>query len=576
MSISTCRKVFLTLLTLVVACAACTADAAGEGRYGDNLIGLPSLSAFQLYQIGDADLVINISGKRLPPPEIVNSGSDTLVILREARWDEGDRTINPVPMVTRISAEQRGRDVIVAIRTEKPLQLQSTRGIAPSDAYTLRLTTMDQQQKLIEEPVATRQPQTLRVPTGPFAVTTPITLDLRDAELKDVFRMLGAHLKKNIIIDPSLPPALVTMTLKNTPLSEAFGYLMRTYDIAYELAGKDTIIVGTTDGLSKVAGKEETRAYHVAYADPAALSALVVNLTKVTADRVVVDPRLRTLYVTSYPSKLEEVALVLQKLDHPGKQIMLHARILEFTDNATLEVESALNAVYDHWWFNYAGGQATGGFADDNRLGRGTPTSTIQPGTGLLTPMQGVWREFDVAFRAVETKGWGRALANPSVIVIDGQEANISLTQDYPYISGRDDAGNPSWSIQRVGPQMTLTPTLGRDGIVTIKLTIQTGDIVDQVSGSLGETMPITANRSVETNVRVRDGEPFVVGGLFNDNKTRSKMRIPILGQIPLLGEIFTVHNNTHRKTQVAIVVVPYILNTPDVAIDQERVLSIQ
>jgi type IV pilus assembly protein PilQ len=552
----------------------------GGGGFRDDLRGLPVLSSFQLYQNGDTDLVVTVSGKRLPPPEIVNSGSDTLVIMRGVRWEgrDQDSHVNTVPMVSGLNTTQAGRDVVISLRTEIPLQLKGTRGTAPADTYTLRLTAMAQYQKLVEEPVVTQQPQTLRVPTGPFAVNTPITLDLRDAELRDVFRMLGEHLKKNIIIDPSLPPALVTMTLKNVPLSEAFNYLMKTYDIGYEIMG-NTIIIGTTPGLSKVAGKEETRMFRIAYADPAALSALLVNLTQITADRLVVDPRLRTLYATSYPAQLEEIAIAIQKLDHPGKQIMLHARILEFTEGATLDVESALNGVYDHWWFAYTGqGGGRTGFVDDNRVGRNyappTTDGMILPGvTDMLTPMQGVWREFDASFRAIETKGKGKTLANPSVITIDGMEASISLTEDYPYISGRDDGGNPTWSTETVGPQLRLTPRLGRDGVVSIQLNIETGEVIEMITGSTGEQMPRTSTRSVTTNVRVRDGEPFVIGGLFRDNQTNRHVRIPVLGSIPLLGEIFTYRYKDHQKTQVVIVVVPYILDTPDVAIDQERVM---
>jgi type IV pilus assembly protein PilQ len=452
------------------------------------------------------------------------------------------------------------------------------RGSTPSDSYTLRLTTAEQHQKMIEEPAATQQPQTLKVPTGPFAVTTPITLDLRDTELRDLFRMLGVQLKKNIIIHDSVPPIMVTMTLKNTPLSEVFAYLMKNYDITYEFVGKDTIVIGTSDGLSRISGKEETRIYRIAYADPAALSTLVTQLTSVTSDRLVVDSRLRTIYATSTPSKLEEIAIIIQNLDHPGKQIMLQARILEFSNTANFEVEAALNAVYDHWWFSYTGqGGGRGGFIDDNRRGRNyvVPSDTaLTPGvTDMLTPMQGVWREFDVAFRAVESKGQGKTLASPSVITIDGQEANISLTQDYPYISGRDDGGNPTWSTETVGPQLRMTPTLGRDGIVTIQMNIETGSVIEMMTGSTGEQMPRTSTRSVTTSVRVRDGEPFVVGGLFNDNDTQRNVRIPVLGSIPLLGEIFNYRLRDRLKSQVVIVVIPYVLNTPDVKIEQERVM---
>lgn len=546
----------------------------------EELKALPPLSSFELYQIGDADMVISIAGKKLPLPEITHNTNHTVVILRNTRWEKENQEhrVSMVPMTTGVATEQVERDVVVTITTDKPLQLRSTRGTAPSDTYTLRLSTAEQHQKQVEEPVVTQQPQTPRVPTGPFAVNTPITLDLRDTELRDVFRMLGMHLKKNIIIDPSLPPALVTMTLKNVPLSEAFNYLMKTYDISYEFVGKDTIVIGTVDGLSKVAGKEETRAYRIAYADPAALQALLVNLTKIPADRLIVDPRLRTLYATSYPAKLEEIAIAIQKLDHPGKQIMMHARILEFANDASLQVETALNAVYNHWWFNYSG--QTGmrsGYVDDNRRGRNyvepTDGGILPTMTDMVTPMQGTWREFDAAFRAVETKNKGKTLANPSVITIDGMEASISLTEDYPYISGRDDGGNPTWSTETVGPQLKLTPKLGRDGVITIQINIETGQVIQMITGSTGEQMPRTSTRSVTTNVRVRDGEPFVIGGLFMENRTRETVRIPVLGQIPLLGEIFTYRNNIDSKTQVVIIVVPFILNTPDVAIDQERVM---
>ena len=177
-----------------------------------------------------------------------------------------------------------------------------------------------------------------------------------------------------------------------------------------------SIAVGTVDGLAKISGNEETRTFNVAYADPVALQALLVNLTKMPTDRVVVDPRLRALYVTSNPLKLSEVAALLQKLDRPGRQVMLQARILEFSDGAKLDVETALNAVYNHWWFTYGGASGgKGGFIDDNRLGRNftdPADKSFSPGrTDLLTPMHGIWREFDVAFRAVEEKGLGKTLA---------------------------------------------------------------------------------------------------------------------------------------------------------------------
>lgn len=579
MRLSACRSVFLALFLFFAAFDAEAAEMV-SGNKKNELGSLPPFSKLEIYQIGDSDLIIGIGGKELPMPETAFNGNKTEILLKEVRLDSADMDARSqiAPMLTHLGVEQQGRNVLVSITTELPLALRGTRGSAPSDSYTLRLITQSQRQKIVEEPVATQSLMRDSFPTGPFASTTPITLDLRDTELRDVFRMLGLHLKKNVIIDPSLPPALVTMTLKNVPLKEAFSYLMKTYDVGYQMVGKDTILIGTNDGLSKVAGTEETRAFHVAYADPAAVQGLLVNLARMPADRLIVDPYTRTIYATTSGTKLAEIATILQKLDRPGKQVMLSARILEFSDGVTQEVQTAVNAVYDHWWFKYMNGIGGGGYIDDNRIGRNYKTPTKETGivpiiTDPVAPMQGIWREFDIAFQATETKGLGKTLASPSVITLDGKEAVVKLTEDYPYISGRDDGGNPSWSSQSVGPQMKLTPIVGRDDIITINLTIETGEVIEMIAGSNGEQMPRTSNRSVTTNVRVRNGEPFVVGGLFRENRSNQRVRIPVLGQIPILGELFTYRKSEHKKTQVVMLVIPYILETPDVAVENEVVM---
>ena len=568
-------------LSFLIAAFCCPAFAAGKQKGRDELANLPVLANVEMYPIGDTEVVVGFKGKGLPEPETVFDVNRVRITFRDVRLDTSDMTDYSVsvPMLSSVSTAQVSRDVVIEMTAESPLQLRSLRGVAPADSYTLRFITSAKVEKMVQEPAATRVVVKKPVPTGPFASTTPITLDLRDTELRDVFRMLGAHMKKNIIIDPSLPPALVTMTLKNVPLSEAFAYLMKTYDVSYHMVGKDTIAVGTVDGLAKISGNEETRTFNVAYADPVALQALLVNLTKMPTDRVVVDPRLRALYVTSNPLKLSEVAALLQKLDRPGRQVMLQARILEFSDGAKLDVETALNAVYNHWWFTYGGASGgKGGFIDDNRLGRNftePSDQSLSPGrTGLLTPMHGIWREFDVASRAVEEKGLGKTLASPSVITLDGEEAEVRLTEDYPYISERDDAGNATWATKTVGPQLKMTPKVGRDGVITVKLEIETGEVLEMIRGSTGEQMPRTSTRSVSNQVRVRDGEPFVVGGLFRDNQTKNRVRIPVLGQLPILGELFTYRYNERRKTQVVMLVVPHILEIPDVAVEQEAVLT--
>lgn len=170
----------------------------------------------------------------------------------------------------------------------------------------------------------------------------------------------------------------------------------------------------------------------------------------------------------------------------------------------------------------------------------------------------------DFGLRALVTKNKGKVLADPSIITIDGNKATIKLVENYPYISDRDEAGNPTWSEKEVGPVLEFTPTSGRDGMVSIDLRIETGEIIGTYRGQAGEEFPQTTSREVQTNIRVRDGEPFVVGGLFKDQHKVEQHRVPILSDIPLLGELFKFKSETRDKTEVAMIVIPYILETPD------------
>ena len=391
----------------------------------------------------------------------------------------------------------------------------------------------------------------------PFANDSRITLELRDAELKDLLRVLCQHIDKNVIVDPSMPNPSITMSLNNVKVGEVFNFLMKTYGIYAYSAGDNTIAFGSREGLHKLSGEEELKIFPIAYADPDTIKTILSNLTKVPEANFITDKRLRNIYVKANPSVLNEISRYLEKIDTPGKQIMIHASIFEFSDSATRDVEHALNAVYDHYNFNFdsdSGGSLVGLRRWPEAFKVGDDEVEINSGKAELV----IYNQFT----ALESKGKGKVLANPSVIAIDGQEAKISMTEDYPYVSARDDDGNVTWSTQNVGPQLTFTPKIGRNGEVNLKINIETGEVIEMMRGSNGEQMPRTSKRSVNTEIRVKDGMPFVIGGLFRENNSRGKNKIPILGDIPLLGWLFSGNSKSNIKTQVVIIVTPYIIDS--------------
>ena len=241
---------------------------------------------------------------------------------------------------------------------------------------------------------------------------------------------------------------------------------------------------------------------------------------------------------------MQEVEEMIKTLDVPLRQVLIRASIFEFNDTATKDVQKALNLVYDEWSLTSNPARGSGILSYEDR--------TYSEGRSALD------RYITATLSALEYKNKGRTVANPSVITVEGEEAKITLKQNILYSAGMDDNKNPTWATEDVGPELTFIPVIEDKGYINLDITINTGDYLGKdTDGNI-----ITTDREVDTHIRVRDGMPFVVGGLFQDIETRLTTKIPILGDIPILGELFTYNSTGRTKTQAVMIVTPYILDS--------------
>lgn len=557
----------------------------------------PILSGLQVMQLGGDSLIIRFRGHSIPRPVVISEpGAPNLVLQwsgvrfpmkAEKRdwWDDYDWDILMVesdetdewwkqydlPLLDRINADPvEGKDAIrLTFTSYKPLTLSDVVGVAGADNMSIML-------KVYEPPKQAKAPKQPKVLAkgDPMSITKPVTLNIRDGSVKSIFRLLAEQQGISLLLDPSVPDAYVTIAFKDVPYNEAFSYLLRMTDLNYSMNG-GMLIVGRADSLGKTLGKEVVRGYKLSYAVndngevrgdlTGALTGLVRLSTPPT-----LDSRNRTLYVTATPEQHEEVAAILEKLDQPGKQIMIQARIIEVNDDGMQELETLVSAVYDQWLVNFSNAGISAGYNYANSqlddLSLNLPVAGRVPGSntnwGSMALDQGL-NFLSAGLKALETKGKGKVLAHPSVITIDGRQARVELTRNFKYTSGVDSNGNTTFTDVQVGPRLTFTPVIGRDGVISITILIETGDVIGFRSAGNGAQTPETTSRRVETLVRVRDGEPFAVGGLYQENKTSSRNRIPVLGYIPLLGDLFTTRSDRHTKSEVAMIVIPYILDIP-------------
>ena len=533
----------------------------------------PLIRGVLVNQAGSSLCVLELEGVDLPAPEPLKaSGTDqALRFLLRAPLEKGAQKLEDgFSLVRWVSLDPAPEGTLLTVRGGFPLACSSVTG-----AGTTRLVLSLVPQEAPAAPSPTPSPAP-RTPGGmdPLALSTPVTLSLRDAELRDVFRMLADVTGYNILCDPSVPSGNVTLTVKGVPLREVFSYLMRTYDITYAMMGK-TLLVGKADPLAKALGKEQTQSFQIAYGDLKQIPGQIQTLFGL-AKPVVVDERLRRIYVTARKDQMEAISRFLDQADHPGKQVMLLARIVEIGDDGKEELESLISRVYKNWWFAFDNSGGMIGYTRINKPGLYTDDDSriLKPGgVNLSDVAENPDLNFlDAGLRALETANKGKMLASPSVVVYDGKKAKIALTENVKYISARDQAGNPTYSEERVGPTIEFTPTVGRDRVITLEMTLKTGEITKYIKGGMGEQVPQTSTREVNSFVRVRNGEPFVVGGLFRDGTTYAENKIPILGDIPLLGELFRNRTSTKVHTEVAMIVIPYILEVPSSSVTQHEV----
>lgn len=514
-----------------------------------------------MYQLGENELILRFSGRTLPLPEYETQDDTLIFIMKNTKVYHPDKIIaslssalEALPVIYGFNAENISDDksfgTSVKIKTTVPLRVESVTGTA--DGYSLRLKSDTAETDSFSSSV-TLKPKPIPSPETslPFRVDTTVSFNVRDTELRDIIRGIMFYIGRNVIIDPSFPSdILVTMSVDDIRADEVLGYLMRTYDLACYTSGVNTLTFGSLEGLYKLSGAKIIKSFKINFADPAQVNTMLKTLTALEDNAITVDDRLKTVHVKTNPAKMQEVEELISLLDAPQKQVMIRASIFEYTENDTLAVENALQVLYDDIQLSLGGQTGLNVKYRNDRSIRGT---------------REVWNQRVITdtLNALEQNTHGKVIANPSVIALDGKQAEITLTQDYPYISDRDNQkGTVTWSTEEVGPKLKFTPRVGKDGLITLTLDISTGDVIGTQSSSTGDTMPITTTRSVKTEVRVRDGMPFVIGGLFREDKSKNISKIPILGNIPLLGELFTSRTNSNVKSQVVMIITPYVLDT--------------
>jgi type II secretion system protein D len=278
---------------------------------------------------------------------------------------------------------------------------------------------------------------------------------------------------------------------------------------------------------------------------------------------VVADLDTNSLLVTTATKYSERVKRIIEELDRAVPQVLIKVLVCEVTHDDSIDLGVDFSVI--------------------NRRpnGQGTSISSAfgnaAQNTGLVVSM--LEDKLNAQLHVLATSGKLDVLSRPYILASDNQLASITVGQEVPFItnSRTTDLGQTINTIeyQDVGIILNVTPHINPDGLVIM-------DVAPEISQLTGTTVqisqnasaPVIAKRSAESRVGVRNGHTIVIGGLMEDRKTSTVLKIPILGDIPLLGAIFTRTQVTKSKTELLIFLTPHVAQQPEFlqgATEQER-----
>ncbi len=274
--------------------------------------------------------------------------------------------------------------------------------------------------------------------------------------------------------------------------------------------------------------------------------------------------------ILNYDARREsEVLDLVRELDQPPPQVMIQVLIVEVTMDNRLEL--GVEFAFQDLQFTKAGPTDTTTF---DYVG-GTDIGAVGAGLGGFT-FTITGQDFNFLLRTLQNEGSLNVLSRPQIVAMDNQDARIEITRDVPYPSGTATvAGQTTTTVQRqdVGIILEVTPHINPDGFVRMEIRQEVSDLTGStVDVGPGVTAPIFFKREAETVVTVRDNETVVLGGLITRRDEDREQKVPILGDIPLLGLAFRNDVTTSERTELLVILTPRVVRT----VEDYRELSIE
>lgn len=425
------------------------------------------------------------------------------------------------------------------------------------------------------------QARSNRIPPGfKKAFDKPMTLEFRDASLKAVFEVIARSSGVNFVFDKDVrSDAKVNIFVRNSSLDEVVRLILATQQLERQLLNENSILIYPNNpAKAKEYQRLVVKNFYLGNADVKQAQALIKSLVK-TRDTFI-DEKLNLLSIKDTPEAVRLAEQLIEGLDLAEPEVMLDVEVLEMSRSRLTELGLDFP---DEVGFGLLTAPDTTSTTTTPGIPGTTPGSSITTSVGSqVAPGKINLRNHPgltsfianpaVTLKLLSTDGDGNILANPRIRVRNRQKAKIHIGSKLPVFTTTSTANvgvSASVTYLDVGLKLDVEPQVYLDDEVGIKVGLEVSSVTKEITGPQGSIAYEVGTRNADTSLRLKNGETQVLAGLISDEERSSANKLPGLGDIPMLGRLFSSNRNSSSKTEIVLLITPRVIRNvarPDAA----------
>jgi type IV pilus assembly protein PilQ len=422
---------------------------------------------------------------------------------------------------------------------------------------------------------------------GPKYTGEPISVNLKDVDLKDFFRLVHEISGLNVVLDPAVHGSL-TIVLDDVPWDQALDIVLKNNDLSRQLEG-NVLRIATIDTLKKEAENRRAQVEAEALAvDKVTITRflsyahskdVVPTVKKFLSSRgdVVSDERTNALIISDIPAVLPQLDRIIQQMDRKTQEVEIEARVVAATRSFARDIGTQLGLGWGNGPSAIGGVQGVGSTPtvvgntpNPLYIVSGGGTSGVQiplfSNLGVTSPTSGLQfvnatnnMRIDAVLTLAESRGLLKILSRPRVVTQNNIQAIVKQGVRVPIVTQAQLGGPPTVTYVDAFLRLTVTPQITSEGTIFLNVDVEntTPDFGRTVQGN-----PTLITQQATTQVLVTDGGTVVIGGVIQTQNSLNISQVPLLGDIPYLGNLFKRRSVSTSNQELIFFITPRIIQT--------------